>query len=114
MKRQIRQWAAGAVAVTLLAWAGQACAADVEAALTIKNHRFEPAEIKVPAGQRVRLTVSNQDGTPEEFDSHALNREKVIPGYGKAVIFIGPLAPGRYEFVGEYNEATARGVVIAQ
>jgi hypothetical protein len=38
----------------------------------------------------------------------------VIPGGAKAVIFIGPLKPGKYEFVGEYNEATAKGVVVAE
>ena len=89
-------------------------AADQDAALVIKNHRFEPAELKVPANQRIKLTVHNQDATPEEFESHALNREKVIPGNSKAVIFIGPLKPGRYAFVGEFNEATAQGVVVAE
>jgi cupredoxin-like protein len=85
-----------------------------EFALIIKNHRFEPAEIVVPADKKVTLVVHNQDPTPEEFESHSLRREKVIPGGGKASIFIGPLKPGRYEFFGEYNEKTARGAVIAK
>ncbi len=89
-------------------------AADPEVVLVIKNHRFEPAELKVPAGQRVKLLVHNQDATPEEFESHSLNREKVIPAGAKASLFIGPLKAGRYEFVGEYHEATAQGVVIAE
>jgi heme/copper-type cytochrome/quinol oxidase subunit 2 len=88
--------------------------AEPEALVVIKSHRFEPAEIKVPAGQRVRLTVHNQDTTPEEFESHKLNREKVVPPGAKVVIFIGPLKPGTYEFWGEYNEATAKGVVVAE
>ena len=93
---------------------GSAQAADAEVQLVIKNHRFEPAELKVPAGQRVKLVVHNQDSTPEEFESHSLNREKVIPAGAKATIFIGPLKPGRYTFFGEYNETTAKGVVIAE
>lgn len=97
------------------AWLGDgAQAADVELLMVIKNHRFEPAELKVPAGQRVKLVVHNQDSTPEEFESHSLNREKVIPAGAKATIFIGPLKTGRYEFYGEYNQATAKGVVIAE
>lgn len=88
--------------------------AEPEALLVIKNHRFEPAEVKVPAGQRIRLTVHNQDTTPEEFESHKLNREKVVPPGAKVVIFVGPLKPGKYEFWGEYNEATAKGVVVAE
>jgi len=93
---------------------GAALAADFELALTIKNHRFEPAEPVVPANQRVRLTVHNQDKTPEEFESKALGREKIIPGGAKAVIFVGPLKPGRYPFFGEFNEATAQGALVAQ
>lgn len=91
-----------------------ASAAEPETLLIIKNHRFEPAELKVPAGKRVKLTVHNQDSTAEEFESHDLNREKVVPAGAKAGIFIGPLKPGRYNFAGEYNEATAKGVVIAE
>jgi heme/copper-type cytochrome/quinol oxidase subunit 2 len=88
--------------------------AEPEATLVIKNHRFEPAELKVPAGQRVKLTVHNQDATPEEFESHKLNREKVVPPGAKVVVYIGPLTKGSYEFWGEYNEATAKGVVVAE
>lgn len=93
---------------------GTALAAGDEYTLVIKNHRFEPTEVKVPAGKRVKLIVHNQDATPEEFESHSMNREKVIPGGAKASIFIGPLKPGRYEFFGEYNEATAKGAVVAE
>ena len=91
-----------------------ATAADVEVQLLIKNHRFEPSELRVPAGQRVKLIVDNRDGTPEEFDSHDLKREKLVPARSKVTVFIGPLKPGRYAFVGEYHDATARGVVIAE
>lgn len=91
-----------------------ASAADAEVTLTLKGHRFEPAELKVPANQRIKLTVHNQDSTPEEFESKALNREKVVPAGAKTVIFIGPLKPGRYDFGGEYHEATAKGVVVVE
>ena len=94
--------------------AGGSLAAEPEVLLVIKNHKFEPAELKVPAGQRVKLVVHNQDGTPEEFESHDLNREKIVPPGAKVTIFIGPLKPGRYGFVGEYHEASAKGVVVAE
>lgn len=90
------------------------CAADAEFLLVIRDHRFEPAEVRVPAGQKVKLIVHNQDATPEEFESHALNREKVVAPGSKASIYIGPLAPGRYPFFGEFNEKTARGAVVAE
>jgi len=91
-----------------------AYADDPTFALTIKDHKFEPSEIEIPANTKVKLQVKNADATPEEFDSSQLHREKVIPGGQEASIFIGPLKPGRYEFMGEFNSKTARGVVIVK
>src|SRR5204863_7903655 len=92
-----------------LSVAGAAYSAEPEFTLIIKDHKFDPAEIKIPAGQKVKLIVHNQDATAEEFESHSLNREKVIPPRSKATIFIGPLKAGKYPFVGEFHEATAKG-----
>lgn len=89
-------------------------AADADYSLVIKDHRFQPAELTVPAGSKIKLLIENRDDTPEEFESHALNREKVIAAQGKATLYIGPLEAGRYPFFGEFNEATAQGVIIAK
>jgi len=105
---------AAIAAMSLLAAAGASVAAEPEVLLVIREHRFEPVELKVPANQRIKLVVHNQDATAEEFESHALNREKVVPAKSKVTIFIGPLKPGRYAFVGEYNETSAKGVVVAE
>ncbi len=88
--------------------------AEPEFKLVIENHRFTPETLTVPAGKKVKLVVENRDATPEEFESHALNREKVIAGKSSATIFIGPLKPGEYKFVGEFNEKTAKGVIVAK
>jgi plastocyanin domain-containing protein len=85
-----------------------------ELTITIKDHKFTPSEIKVPANKRIQVTVINDDPTPEEFESHPMKVEKVIPGKSKAVIRIGPLKPGKYPFVGEFHEATAKGTVTAE
>lgn len=88
--------------------------ADGEFSLVIQDHRFQPAELKLPAGKKIKLIIENRDATPEEFESHSLNREKVIAGRSSASIFIGPLDPGRYPFIGEFNEKTAQGVIVVQ
>lgn len=82
--------------------------------LTIRDHKFQPDMLEVPANTRIRLIVENTDATPEEFESHKLNREKVIPGNSKATILIGPLDPGSYPFVGEFHEDTAQGTIVAK
>ena len=93
---------------------GPAVARADDYVLTIKDHRFTPTELKVPANKRVQITVVNDDPTPEEFESHEMKVEKVIPGKSKATVRIGPLKPGRYPFFGEFHEATAKGTVIAE
>jgi hypothetical protein len=82
--------------------------------VTLKDHRFTPAEIHVPANQPALITLTNQDGSAEEFDSTSLKVEKVVPGHETGNVRIRPLAPGRYPFMGEYHADTARGVVVAE
>jgi plastocyanin len=108
----MRAFAAAVVLVAFVLASALALAQDFN--LVIRNHKFEPAEIRVPAGKRVSIYVSNEDATPEEFDSTALKVEKVIPGKSKGLVRIGPLDPGRYEFIGEFHADTAKGVVIAE
>ncbi len=88
--------------------------ADPDFTLVIRDHRFEPAELHVPAGKKIRIAIDNRDPTPEEFESHELNREKVIPAKSKIPVYVGPLAPGRYPFIGEFNARTAKGVLVAR
>ena len=80
--------------------------------LTLKSHLFYPAQIIIPANRKVMLVIFNQDSSVEEFDSFDLNREKVIFPQQKAIIFIGPLPAGEYDFFGEYHPDSARGKVI--
>ena len=94
--------------------AASAAAADPEHLLVIRNHRFEPTELHIPAGQKIKLTVDNQDASAEEFESYELNREKIIPGKSKGIVFIGPLSPGRYPFFGDFHQQTAKGVIVAE
>jgi hypothetical protein len=82
--------------------------------LALKNHRFEPATIEIPAHKKVRLVIKNLDASAEEFDSDDLHREKVIPAGREGVVYIGPLDPGTYKFKGEFNAATAVGSVIVK
>ncbi|HEY7665618.1 MAG TPA: cupredoxin domain-containing protein [Xanthobacteraceae bacterium] len=106
---------AGLVALALMALTLPSVGALAqEFNLVIRGHKFEPAEIRIPAGKRVSIYVSNEDATPEEFDSTALKVEKVIPGKSRGLVRVGPLDPGRYEFIGEFHADTAKGVVIAE
>jgi plastocyanin len=82
--------------------------------ITIKDHKFDPAELHVPAGKPVTLLVKNADPTAEEFESSALKVEKLIPGGQQGTIRLRLLPAGNYSIVGEFHEDTAKGRVIAE
>jgi hypothetical protein len=83
--------------------------------ITIKNHRFEPAEPKVPAGRPIKLIVTNLDDTPEEFESVGLKVERVILPGKTTEFMVRPLVKNRnYKFFGEFNPKTAQGRLIVE
>ena len=89
-------------------------AETLEVELRIRDHLFFPSTLIIPANQKVKIRVINEDPTPEEFESFKLNREKVIAAHSQTVIFIGPLEVGEYPFFGEFYPKTAQGVVVAK
>ena len=91
-----------------------AASQDATYTLRIKDHQFQPTEIEIPANKKIALIVTNEDSTPEEFESVELRREKVVPGSEQITVYIGPLKPGRYEFFGDFNPTTARGHIIVK
>ncbi len=105
--------AALGIAVLIALSAGIAKAGD-EYVLTIKNHTFSPATLEIPAGQKVKIVIDNQDSTPAEFESYELGREKIISGGSKGIVFVGPLKPGAYPFFEEFHMDSARGQIIAK
>ncbi len=100
--------------VLLWSFASAASAQTPEFEIEIREHLFYPSELRIPAGQKVKLIIHNRDATPEEFESYELNREKVIVGNSQGIVFIGPLKPGEYPFFGEFNPKTAQGKVIVE
>jgi plastocyanin len=115
LRRPIADFAALPLAVVLLLLrAAPQADAQTPIAVTIKDHRFTPAEIHVKAGEPATLDIKNEDPLAEEFDSTALKIEKVIGGGQQGSVRIRPLDPGRYPFMGEYHSDTAQGVLIAE
>jgi hypothetical protein len=96
----------------LLAATLAAPAADA-VVLTIKNHSFMPSEVSVPAGERFRIEVQNQDPTPAEFESSDLRIEKIVVPGGKIAVMAGPLKPGTYKFFDDYHPDEAKGTLTA-
>ncbi|MES2313297.1 MAG: cupredoxin domain-containing protein [Pseudomonadota bacterium] len=100
----------------LLALAGSpAIANDLpEFMLVVKNHVYQPSELKVPAGTKFKIIVRNEDATPEEFESTDFNREKIVLPNSSITVYVGPLRAGNYGFFGDFHQATAKGRLIVE
>jgi plastocyanin len=85
-----------------------------ELAISVKDHKFDPAELQAPAGKPIVLRVKNLDPTPMEFESNSLRVEKVLTGNGEAVINIRPQAAGRYDFFDDFHASTTKGVLVVK
>lgn len=109
---RIALWAfvAGAVVATAAARTEDA----VTVQLSIKKHRFIPAEIKAPAGTPILLRIKNLDSTPAEFESVTLRVEKVIAGNSEGVVRLRALESGRYQFFDDFNKETTQGTLLVQ
>ena len=83
----------------------------VSIAITIKDHKFDPAEVHAPAGKPIALSVKNLDAVAAEFESDALHVEKVVPPGREVVVRVRPLEPGRYNFFDDFHRAT-QGVLV--
>jgi plastocyanin len=82
--------------------------------VTLKDHKFSPAELTAPAGKPLVIEVENQDKTPAEFESKPLRVEKVVPGGGKITVMVRALPPGHYRFFDDYHESTTEGFLVTQ
>jgi hypothetical protein len=102
--------AAFALCAAPLARAQQPAALQV----TLKDHRFDPAELAAPANKPLVIDVTNQDPTPAEFESKTLRVEKVVTGGAKISVRVRPLPPGRYRFFDDYHEKTTEGFLVVR
>lgn len=101
-----------AIVALLMACTAPALAQTPTIAIALRDHRFIPADVPVPAGVKVELRVHNEQKTPAEFESSSLHREKVVSPGATISVFVGPLAAGRYEFFDDFHPATRGHLVV--
>ena len=80
--------------------------------VSVKNHRFQPAEVQAPAKVPIELRIKNLDPTPMEFESVRLRVEKVVSGNSEGIIRLQPLEPGRYNFFDDFHQETTGVLVV--
>ncbi len=115
MKSAIQSVRLGSATVVVALLATVALADDLpELSLVLKDHVFQPSELKAPAGVKFKIIVKNQDATPEEFESTDFGREKIVLQNGVVTVYVGPLKAGVYRFFGDFHQNTAYGRLIVE
>jgi hypothetical protein len=99
-----------AVLLVLVA-AMPALADDPVITITLKDHQFEPSEVPVPAGVKLKVQVSNEQTVTAEFESKVMHFEKIVNAGGQITVYVGPLQPGSYEFYDDFHHATTGHLV---
>lgn len=102
----------GALGLICALLAVPALAGETVIQVTLKDHKFIPAELAAPADKALTIEISNQDSTAAEFESKELRVEKVTPAGGKATVRVRPLEPGRYRFYDDYHESAVGYLVV--
>jgi plastocyanin len=116
MKRLLTSSALLATALIVLALVPRAEAQDktAEVPLTAANQAFQPAEVKVKAGEPFVLVVTNNDPKKSiEVENKDLRIEKVVPAGKTVKIRVRALKPGNYVFVDDFNQS-AKFKVVAE
>ncbi len=104
-----------AFAAALLVGASPAHAAEQKVfQIAIEKQAFTPSTLTIPAGQRVKLMVSNKDTIPAEFESSDFSREVVIPGKTTLPVYVGPLDPGTYHFFNDFHPQSKGTLIVTK
>jgi plastocyanin len=94
--------------------APRAAAADdtVTLSLTLKDRKFDPAELHAPAGKPIEIHIKNLNGIVSEFESSDLHFEKIVPNGSEAVVHVRPQQPGRYNFFDDFHHETQGFLIV--
>ena len=84
----------------------------VTLSLTLKDHKFDPAEVHAPAGVPIEFHVKNLNGIVSEFESSDLHFEKIVPPGTEAVVHVRPQQPGRYNFFDDFHHETQGFLIV--
>ena len=104
-----------ALVVASLAFSGSVRADDATLIkLTLKDHKFAPAEVNAPLGKPLTIEIHNSDPTPAEFEAKTLRLEKAIAAGGTVTLQVRAPTLGRHRFFDDYHEDTTEGFLTVK
>ncbi|CAL79947.1 Conserved hypothetical protein [Bradyrhizobium sp. ORS 278] len=102
----------GAAALVMAGWALPAGAAETTIEISVKDNKFQPAELKVPADTPIVFKIKNLDAAPIEFESDPLQFETIVKPNMEGVVKVKAQKPGRYEFFDDLHQNNKGTLVV--
>jgi plastocyanin len=99
-------------AVAIVAPRAANAADAVTLSLTLKDHKFDPAEVHAPPGTPIEFKVKNLNDIVSEFESSDLHFEKIVPVGSEAVVYVRPQQPGKYNFYDDFHHETQGYLIV--
>ena len=97
-----------------LALGPRAAAAEdaVTLSVTLKDHKFDPAELHAPPNTPIDIKIKNAGDIVMEFESSDLHFEKIVPVGREGVVHVRPQQPGRYNFFDDFHHETQGYLIV--
>ncbi|MBU6474800.1 MAG: cupredoxin domain-containing protein [Alphaproteobacteria bacterium] len=80
--------------------------------LTLKDGKFSPPNLTLPANRKVKLTVKNESAMPAEFESSDLDREQVVAAHDSITVYLGPLDAGVYGYFNDFDRKVSGKIEV--
>ncbi len=82
--------------------------------IEFKDGVITPLRLEVPARRVFKIELHNTGGTPAEFESIELRREKVLAPQSTSFIVFRTLDPGEYKFFDDFHPGAPQAVLVAK
>ncbi len=103
------------VLLAMVALAAVATAQDLPVfQVVMKDGRFSPQRLEVPAGKRFKLVLRNEGRGPAEFENLSMHIENVLAPGVTSFVVLPALKLGEYRFVDEFRPDSGGLTVVAK
>lgn len=98
--------------LTGTAWASVRPQTDKVYQLVLKDHRFHPRRITIPADTRVEVSIDNRQAGPAVITSFMFSRQKLVTAHHRAVLYLPPMGAGTYHLFDDLHLSAKATVTV--
>jgi hypothetical protein len=102
------------LATALLCLSPPSAAQSANFEIIAQDGPLQPAQLQVPAGVKLRITLRNTGKTPVEFESLGLHLERLVQPDSAATVTVPGLSAGSYSIGDEFHPNNGTVQILAR